>query len=193
MNRRALWVFFVPALVAVALGPSVTSVANTPRQPRVLVSAAPLSGETAQDNHLASAAAVVDTQWQWTSGWRTPVSGEHDVMLYDAARGASLVGDAWANESASPPSGAGPFRDQAAEYNADRVVVVLFGGDSASTETRLYDGQSWTLHRVPGPPPRTLPATVYDAARKTLVLFGADRPARPFSYLGDARDLDEQR
>jgi hypothetical protein len=158
----------------------------------MLISAAPVLGAGNQDDRLADAAGVVDTQWQWTSGWRTPVARDRDLMLYDAAPGTSLVGDARGHDVATP-SGAGPFRDQAAQYHANRVVLVLFGGDSASTETRTYDGQSWTLHRVPGPPPRTLPATVYDAARKTLVLFGADRPARPFTYLGDARDLDEER
>jgi hypothetical protein len=135
MNRRALWVFFSPVLIAIALGPAVTSVPSVPRESRMLVSVAPLFDAPAQDVRPAKAAA----------------------------------------------------------YDADRVVVFLFGGDSASTDTRMYDGQTWTLHRVPGPPPRTLPATVYDAARKTVVLFGSDRPAPPFTYLGDTRDVDEQR
>jgi hypothetical protein len=192
MNRRALWVFAIPVLIAIAFGPTVTSMTIAPYESRVLVSAAPLSGASMQAR-IVDAPAMVDTQWQWTGGWRAQVGRDHDMLAYDAARGTSLVGGAWEYGAATPPSGAGPFREQAAKYSADRVVVVLFGGDSASTETRMYDGQSWTLHRIPGPPPRTLPATMYDAARKTLVLFGADRPARPFNHLADARDVDEQR
>ena len=42
MNRRTLWVFLVPVLIAIALGPTVTSVTSGPRESRVLVSATPL-------------------------------------------------------------------------------------------------------------------------------------------------------
>jgi hypothetical protein len=193
MNRRALWVFFVPVLIAIALGPTVTSVVPGPRESHVLVSAAPLSQATAQDVRLAEAPPVIDSQWQWTSGWRGRVTRDDHVMAYDATRGTTLVGEAWTYEGVTTAPGTAPIREQAAQYNAEKIVVVLFGGESASTETRMYDGQTWTLHRVPGPPPRTLPATVYDAARKTVVLFGSDRPAPPFTYLGDAWDVDEQR
>lgn len=192
MNRRPLWVFFFPMLLAVALGPTVTSLTDGPRESRVLVSATPLSGALQQAARFADAPSTVDTQWQWTNGWRTQVVRDHHMLAYDAGRGTSLVGDAWLYDGVTTTPGTGPIRERAAAYNAERVVVVLFGGDSASSETRMYDGQAWTLHRVPGPPPRTLPATVYDAARKTVVLFGSRRSAPPFTYLGE-RDIEEQR
>ena len=193
MTRRALFVFLVPVLIAVALGPTVTSVRTGALESRVLVSAAPLDEAIVPETHLAQAPAPVDTQWQWASGWRTPSLRDQHTLAYDSGRNTSLVGDAWTYDNVTTAAGTGPIREQAASYHADQVVVVLFGGDSASTETRTYDGQTWTLHRIPGPPPRSLPATMYDAARKTVVLFGADRAAPPFNYLGETRDIDEQR
>src|SRR6185436_17016546 len=114
MNRRTLWVFLVPVLIAIALGPTVTTVATGLRESRVLVSATPLLDAPAQDVRLADTPPMVDSQWQWTSGWRARAENNQYIMTYDAARGASLVGDAWQYEASTPPSGAGPFRDQAA-------------------------------------------------------------------------------
>ncbi len=193
MNRRTLLVFLVPVLIAIAFGPAVTTVSNGTFESRVLVSAAPIQNAVTSNTALAQAPAPVDTQWEWTSGRRSPIVRDHHVLAYDPGLHTSLVGDAWTYEGVTTAPGTGPIREQAASYSADQVVVVLFGGDSASTETRMYDGQTWTLHRVPGPPPRTLPATMYDAARKTVVLFGSHRGAPPYNYLGEIRDADEQR
>ena len=45
MNRRTFWVFLVPVLIAIALGPTVTTVTTGLRESRVLVSATPLLDE----------------------------------------------------------------------------------------------------------------------------------------------------
>jgi hypothetical protein len=111
---------------------------------------------------------------------------------YDAARGRVVVfardghtwewdGSAWEDRT---PAGASPDprRHAAAAYDADRRVVVLFGGDTCTGgscsvapvlgDTWEWDGTAWSRVATGGPPARCRAAAAYAPARGRVVLFG---------------------
>jgi hypothetical protein len=60
-------------------------------------------------------------------------------------------------------------------YDAERAVVVLFGGgDSFGSlgDTWEYDGTSWVERKIAGPSKRWNAAMVYDADRHVCILYG---------------------
>src|SRR5215472_11473443 len=56
------------------------------------------------------------------------------------------------------------------------VQIALFGGVGSSSavfgETWTFDGKHWTHRQDIGPVPRSSHAMSFDAARRTIVLFG---------------------
>jgi len=63
-------------------------------------------------------------------------------------------------------------------YDAERGVVLLFGGADARSvlgDTWTWDGATWTRVATEGPPPRTFPVLVFDAAHGQAILFGGRR------------------
>lgn len=191
MNRRTVLFFCIPALLAVAFGPVTASRIAESWESRVLVSVAPLDDPATLPTAAYAVAPGERSGWDWGNAPRPAQRDEHTMGYDEGMLRASLVGLAWADDEAEGTGldsvRLGPIRQRAESYDANRVVVVLFNADGTSTETRTFDGQSWTLHRVPGPPPRSLPATVYDPARKTVVLFTAGYVAPALALGGDMR------
>jgi len=115
----------------------------------------------------------------------------YHALAYDEARGVLVLfggnmappnyalngetwewdGTAWSLRSESGPTGR---RNTAMIYDADRQVVVLFGGYDGSirTDTWEWNGQVWSLRATSGPPPGDHHRMVYDRARGVVVLFG---------------------
>jgi hypothetical protein len=61
-------------------------------------------------------------------------------------------------------------------YDAERGVVVLYGGDLAEEQSATvweWDGETWSQHDVAGPGPRLSSAMTYDDAG-LVVLYGGD-------------------
>jgi hypothetical protein len=105
------------------------------------------------------------------------------------------VGDTWEWDGATWTSfaGAGPSarNSPAMVYDAERKVVVMFGGDTKQTgslaDTWTFDGTAWKQVATSGPPARTSHALTYDSRRKRVVLFGgSDGP----NMLGDTWEWD---
>jgi len=154
--------------------------------------------------------------WAWDGspgapGWTqlfptsspTPRAGH--AMAHDAARGLVVLfggvgpdhgvrGDTWEwDGSPGAPgwtlrdvAGPSPRFGHAVAYDADRSVVVLFGGfdDQAgeySGETWEWNGETWTLRSSAGPTARVGHALAYDATRRATVLFGGELNDSPYS------------
>jgi hypothetical protein len=63
--------------------------------------------------------------------------------------------------------------DHVMAFHEELGLVVMFGGDNASSYTWLYDGINWTRFDDPGSPaPRRESVMAYDSHRKLIVLFG---------------------
>lgn len=129
-------------------------------------------------------------------------------MTFDAARNRTIMvggcdslqqtwfADTWSWDGTNwtqhvPPSSPPPRAGLALGYDADRKVVVLFGGlvgTSWLADTWEWDGRLWT-QRSPtnSPPPRAHTQLAYDARRKRMVLFGG---SQQFGYLGDTWEWD---
>ncbi len=93
-----------------------------------------------------------------------------------AAWASSAPVPAWTQQhpAASPPA----RRDAAIAYDAATGTVVLFGGNSTQSHSNLgdtwtWDGTTWTQqHPAASPPVREGAPMAYDAATRTVVLFG---------------------
>lgn len=135
---------------------------------------------------LASAALLLvltsplTAQFAWSITWGGGHPGDRidHAMAFDAARGQTVMfggssgaityGDTWTFQTTAPPYGwtqlgvAGPTprTGHAMVYDANRQVVVMFGGmligGVPSDETWEWNGSTWTL-RAPAttPPPRS--------------------------------------
>ena len=84
----------------------------------------------------------------------------------------------WTQKQDTGPSGR---FGHAMAYDADRAIVVLFGGCSSESQndTWEWDGEYWTQMADIGPSARFLHALVYDGERKRTVLFGGKRNGSP--------------
>jgi hypothetical protein len=89
-------------------------------------------------------------------------------------------------EQRSPTTVPGQVRNAAAAHDANRGVVVMFGGlggvgspapGAFQDSTWLWDGNDWRLDaRLPKPAPRMATALAYDFVRGRSVLFGGYSP-----------------
>ncbi|MEO8663231.1 MAG: kelch repeat-containing protein [Bryobacteraceae bacterium] len=112
-------------------------------------------------------------------------AGTHSTVLYGGGPTNVVYGDTWTftrqngwlqlSPASSPPALSGANL----VYDPISKTAVLFGGtrtDSAdSNETWTWDGATWTQQfSLVGPPARSFNAQqmVYDAATRTIVLFG---------------------
>lgn len=136
-----------------------------------------------------STSASSASTWEWNGvawteraipgpGIRTDAS-----MAFDEARGVIVLygsstlsdtwefnGDTWALRSL----GGGPLPTDGAPlvYDPDRQRCVLFGGGFLGYATWDWDGVSWTLADIDGPPPLMRSAVVYDRDRHVFVTYG---------------------
>ncbi|MEZ4368813.1 MAG: hypothetical protein R2939_21420 [Kofleriaceae bacterium] len=102
-------------------------------------------------------------------------------------------GDGWRLRSdlaVTPPARVGP----AVAYDANRRVVVAFGGRDGNTllgDTWEYDGEAWTQVVGAGPSPRAEAAMAYDTTRGVIVLFGGNATTSlPPTPLDDTWEFD---
>ncbi len=160
---------------------------------------------------LGSPSVILGDMWAWNGlAWEalsppiSPPPMAEPRMAYDNRRQrVVLIGESdatmqtwewdgagWTYRSPAP----GPRRGTGAAYDADRGVVVLFGGWNfngtpfAMNDTWEWDGSAWT-HRLPAtsPPARSEHLMVYDATRGRTVVFGGVSDS---SYLGDTWEWD---
>src|SRR5207302_2463029 len=98
--------------------------------------------------------------------------------VFPAAASASSHALDWTKQApAVHPSGRGATP---MAYDAATGTVVLFGGagngtshDTTLGETWTWSGTTWTQqHPAASPPARTYASMAYDAATRTVVLFG---------------------
>jgi len=112
----------------------------------------------------------------------TPAANDSPVMVFDAARGHSVLvsagvtytsnGLAWAR---TPTAGPTSRALASAAYDPARQRVVYFGGKTATAQadTWEWDGTSWTsLFPTKSPPARYAHSMAYDPVRERVVLFG---------------------
>lgn len=113
------------------------------------------------------------------------------ASCYDRARscvvifggtGAGVIGEtyewdgsAWNLRATTGPS---PRSSSSMVYDTARNVCVLFGGSGRTAaeitleDTWEWDGSSWRVRTIPGPPARFGHSMVYDQTRAEVVMFG---------------------
>ncbi len=121
----------------------------------------------------------------------------HAALAYDSHRDRLVLhggiksrdesfGDTWEwdgqswTRRADATMGPGIRDHHAMTYDAERGVVVLYGGqnliDEYLSETWEWDGESWERQPGAGPPARSTHRLVYDSDRRQVVLFGGWGP-----------------
>jgi hypothetical protein len=143
------------------------------------------------------------TRWQRRDG-TTPGARDHHAMVYDEARGVTVMygggasgrilpGETWTLDGTAwtlvADSNAGPGRrvHHAMAYDSRRQRVVLFGGaaDSAGRgETWEWDGRRWERMSRTGPAERGGHRMAFDAARGVVVMFGGSPDTATWSWDG---------
>lgn len=139
-----------------------------------------------------------------TPSGAAPSPRAYHAMAFDAARGQTVLfggyhgsgifdgetwtwdGTAWTQKAIGGPAPS-PRCCHAMAYDADRQVVVLFGGQTGdaqfSAETWEWNGIAWSQRAVgdPGPIARFEHRMAYDSARHVTMLFGGyDITINPF-------------
>ncbi|MCK5683964.1 hypothetical protein KAJ27_07580 [bacterium] len=123
-----------------------------------------------------------------------PVARNDHAMAYDSIRGRTVVfggatksdgnlgdtwewdGNVWTEITPVDMLGDGnptARQDCRMEFEIDRNVCILFGGNNGSNETWAWDGSEWReLAPATVPPGRQNHSLVFDPTRQVLVLFG---------------------
>jgi Galactose oxidase, central domain len=142
-----------------------------------------------------SATGVLNDTWEWDGQTWTqqedtgPSPRSHHALAFDLVHsrvvlfggnpgGAVSLGDTWSWDGSTwtqiTTFGANPCFN-AAMVSTD-VQIAMFGGTESSNavfrESWVFDGTHWTHRQDIGPSPRFSHAMSYDAARRTVVLFG---------------------
>jgi hypothetical protein len=142
-----------------------------------------------------SGTGVLNDTWEWDGQTWTqqedtgPSPRSHHALAFDLVHsrvvlfggnpgGAVSLGDTWSWDGSTwtqiTTFGANPCFN-AAMVSTD-VQIVMFGGTDSSNavfrESWVFDGTHWTHRQDIGPSPRFSHAMSYDAARRTVVLFG---------------------
>jgi len=135
---------------------------------------------------MAQAAAQAQVRQPGQVTAASPPAGEGPSMAYDAATRKVVLfdagqtwtwgGSAWTERTptTSPPD----LFNASMAYDAATRTVVLFGGSEphhsgALNQTWTWNGSAWTKQTpATSPPARGLASMAYDAATRTVVLFG---------------------
>jgi len=141
--------------------------------------------------------------WLWDgSDWTEinksmPLMSGHKMVTYSSQILSTFTsglgtylwdGESWSSLEISNP----PDRpDSALAYDANRKLVVLFGGKrdgSLLNDTWIFNGTAWLELRFPNsPPPRQAHSMFYDEKRKSIILFGGVGES---GVLGDTWELN---
>jgi len=117
-------------------------------------------------------------------GWAYDAATLTTVLFGGAGYGGVTYGDTWIWQNdwhqLSPPSSPSPRQAHAMAYDGAAHNVVLFGGCSSNNvdtctylnDTWIWDGTTWTQQFPAQSPSPRATNMVYDAATKTVVLFG---------------------
>jgi hypothetical protein len=131
---------------------------------------------------------------RWEERWlESPGPRDHHVMVYDAARGCSVVyggsvmGTSWYEDTWEwdgvrwrkvEAKGPGTRAHFAMAFDSIRRRILLFGGVSRDmryhNDLWAWDGTAWTLIGTDGPEPRARHRMAFDSRRNQLVLYGGD-------------------
>jgi hypothetical protein len=118
--------------------------------------------------------------------------GDRDTTFSDTW---TLAGNSWRKRDVPAPP---PRTEAGVAYDADRGVVVLFGGynDAEGKTTRLgdtweWDGVRWVRRADTGPAPRSGVAMAYDPRLKRVVLFGGNGGPRSDTWTWDGNRWDQ--
>ena len=115
--------------------------------------------------------------WQWM---REVYLNDSSVWTYD------LAANKWRNRRPLPTAHPRPLR--CASYDADRRVIVLFGGEGSDEGTWTYDPwtNTWTAMKPQQEPaPRSGGNMAYDQKHKLHILFGAQFDNDPHTWAYD--------
>jgi hypothetical protein len=113
-------------------------------------------------------------------------SATNDTWTWDGSTWTQM------HPSIAPP----PRRDATLVYDAAIGQLILFGGYGTDTKSPLndtwtWDGQTWTQqHPATSPSARLNASMAYDAAMRTVVLFGGDDMGAPIPLLTDTWTWD---
>lgn len=115
--------------------------------------------------------------WQWQ---RELYLNDASVWTYD------LGANRWKKMTPLPAPRLAGLR--CASWDADRQVVVVFGGEGSHEGTLIYDVRRNEWHRpqpASEPEPRSGGSMAYDAARKLHILFGSQFSDDPHTWAYD--------
>ncbi|MEZ4366271.1 MAG: hypothetical protein R2939_08270 [Kofleriaceae bacterium] len=154
---------------------------------------------------------ITDT-WIWRDGWSqpsplAPSKRRASPLAYDARRGVAVMfggisgtavtqqlhGDTWTWDGARwqqvQTGYPAPRSGHSLAYDAERGVVVMFGGASTAPlppETYAWDGHEWlTFAGGTQPAARSEAAMAYDPVRREVVLFGGASIGFPTALFAD--------
>lgn len=99
--------------------------------------------------------------------------GGYDLVLGDVVNITwEFDGEQWVAKG--PANAPTRRKNHAMAFDAERGLMILFGGDIDDNQTWAYDGVDWTVvnEEGNGPDPRGAHGMVYDSNRKKIVLFG---------------------
>jgi hypothetical protein len=108
------------------------------------------------------------------------------ALLFGGGNGVTLLGDTWIFNGVDwiqqqPFASPSPRNVASIAYDADRQVIILFGGLAdtgrkyweAMNDMWIWDGQNWQQQFPdPMPPARSAANMIYDRLHKYIVLFG---------------------
>lgn len=140
---------------------------------------------------------------RWYSGMTYDDSHQRLVLFGGVTTGGGgddTLGDTWEWNGTEwtqvADIGPAPRLGCALAYDTVRQRVVLFGGYNGTMnppkffdDTWEWDGTEWTQIADTGPPPRLIPAMVFDSSRECLVLFGGQ--GQEGQWLGDTWEWSE--
>ena len=136
--------------------------------------------------------------WAWNGATWSQLLGANagpeavDNIVFDSRRGVAVIYTApAAQEPGHTWEWNGTTLTPVMAYDAERRVIVMFGGLAGITqgsasfrETWTWDGTTWTLVSTTGPGGREAHQMVYDSARQKVLLFGGTDGSETGGNLG---------
>ena len=146
------------------------------------------------------------TNWFQASPDTQPALKREAALVYDSVRKVSVLfggydlvlgdvvnvtwefdGEFWVGKM--PPNAPAPRNNHAMAFDAERELIILFGGDVNDDLTWSYDGVDWRVANEEDNSPglRGAHGMVYDSDRQVIILFGGSRGS---TYYRDTWEWD---